>query len=126
MKAKKKTPLTANEMRKSVKTKVRKEYEAFLSSYRKLDDEKRFRKMVEDAEMIGFYRNVYIIIVIIGDFTVEEWKWLYLYYRGIDIIKDFHRSYVAFKKDSEEEKNDPKGFLFSAMGFQAGSVGACA
>ena len=53
MKAKKKTPLTANEMRKSVKTKVRKEYEAFLSSYRKLDDEKRFRKMVEDAEMIG-------------------------------------------------------------------------
>ena len=73
MKAKKKTPLTANEMRKSVKTKVRKEYEAFLSSYRKLDDEKRFRKMVEDAEMIGFYRNVYIIIVIIGDFTVEEW-----------------------------------------------------
>lgn len=104
MKEKKQKTLTVSEMRKTVKTKVRKEYEGFLSGYRKLDDEKRFRKMVEDAEIIGFYRNLYIIIVIIGDFTVEEWKWLYLYYKGIDIIKDFHRSYVAFRKDSKEEK----------------------
>lgn len=127
MKDKKQKPLTVSEMRKTVKTKVRKEYEGFLSGYRKFEDEKRFRKMVEDAEMIGFYRNLYIIIVIIGDFTVEEWKWLYLYYKGIDIIKDSYRSYVAFRKDSKEEKNghDELSFLAS-MGLNGAGMGAVA
>ena len=103
MKDKKQKPLTVSEMRKTVKTKVRKEYEGFLSGYRKLDDEKRFRKMVEDAEMIGFYRNLYIIIVIIGDLDPDEWRCLNVYYFDTNILEDHYKAFKAFEADFAEE-----------------------
>ena len=126
-KAKEKNTIAA--MRKEVKTKVRKEYESFLGAYRKMPEDIRFKKMIEDSGRIGFYRNVYIIIVIIGDITPEEWKWLYLYYKGIDIIKDFYRSYHAFQKDSEEENRKELGSdlsFLASTGFQNRNLGAWA
>lgn len=47
--------------------------------------------------------------------------------QGIDIIKDFYRSYVAFRKDSKEEKNghDELSFLAS-MGLKGAGMGAVA
>ena len=65
-----------NFIRKEVKRKVRKEYQDFIDSYKKMPEDRRFQMMIADADKIRFYRNAYVIIVIIGDFTIEEWKWL--------------------------------------------------
>ena len=106
-------------IRKEVKRKVRKEYQDFIDSYKKMPEDRRFQMMIVDADKIRFYRNAYVIIVIIGDFTVEEWKWLYLYYKGIAIIKDFYRSYLAFRKDWEEEHKDkPETAFLASLGLQ--------
>lgn len=114
---KKKESLTS--VKRRVKEKVMKEYQAFMEGYRALPKDKLMDEMVEDAEKIAFYKRLYIIIVIIGDLYPEEWIRLDKYYFGRDIIKDFYDSYAMFRKDyreeeREKEEEEPKGMDFTA------------
>lgn len=125
MKRKEKINNPPDEAEKKVKRKVRKEYREFLASYKKLPDERRYRARICDA--YRFYRNMYIIIVIIGDFTIEEWKWLWLYYEHTDIIGDFYKSYLAFRRDFDEENKDrPDMSFLASSGFPDRNLGAWA
>jgi|GEM_PF-3583705 len=100
----------AIDYKKKVQEKVRKEYTDFLADYLELDEDKRFRKMVKDAEKIAFYRDFYIVIVIIGDIDPWIWRWLYVYYCDADIIKDFYLSKIQFDEDSEEEDEEKEDY----------------
>jgi hypothetical protein len=120
----------AIDYKKKVQEKVKKEYTDFLADYLELDEDKRFRKMVKDAEKIAFYRDFYIVIVIIGDIEPWIWRWLYVYYCDADIIKDFYLSKIQFDEDSEEEDEEKEDYSDIIHGYVMAKApqqfGACA
>jgi hypothetical protein len=104
---------TTAECRQEVQRRVKAEYEEFLKRYQNLPEKVRFQAMVNDAEKIAFYRDFYIIVVIIEPFYPRDWRWFYEYYLGQPIIADFYESHKAFEKDladlgHEEEKRSER------------------
>lgn len=107
--------ITLSQIKEEVRRKVKKEYEAFLSEYRKLPPKIRRIRETRDKEKLNFYSRFYII-VIIGDLYPDEWIHLFYYFEG-NIIQDYYDSYMAFLNDSKKEK-DKKNICSLLYGYK--------
>ncbi len=108
--------IALSQIKEEVRRKVKKEYEAFLSEYRKLSPRRGRTRKRKDREKLNFYSRFYII-VIIGDLYPDEWIHLF-YYFDKNIIQDYYDSYIAFLNDLKKEK-ERKNMCSLLYGYQS-------